>query len=317
MALVDLVKVRLTAFVVTTTAVGYLMASSSHPVWSGLAWTLLGTWLAAAGAMALNQYLEADRDALMERTKNRPLPSGEIEPWQAAAIGLGSAVAGVLLLVLTVNVLTGLLAAAVVALYTLVYTPMKTRTPLCTLVGAVCGAIPPVMGWTGATAGIAFGALFLAVVLFVWQIPHFLALAWLYRDDYERAGFRMLPVLDANGTTTAFIAVLYTAALLPVAVAGWLSGIAGAVYGAGSLLLGAAFLGLSLRLRWRRSADNARRLFLTSLAYLPLLFALLLADRRFAPVSPELASAARARVAASALPSGGMAASHARVRSRV
>jgi protoheme IX farnesyltransferase len=302
--LAELAKVRLTGLVVTTTAVGYVLASPGHIGWRGLSLTLLGTWLAAAGAMALNQVSEVDRDALMERTRNRPLPSGQMTPGQALAIGLGGVGAGVLLLAVAVNVLTGMLAAVVVALYTLVYTPMKLRTPACTLVGAVCGAIPPVMGWTGASGSVGFGALFLATILFMWQIPHFLALAWLYRDDYERAGFRMLPVLDRDGRRTAFMAALYTAALLPVAITGWLSGLAGAAYAVGALVLGAAFLRPSLRLRRQRSADNARRLFLTSLAYLPLLLALLLADRRSDSAPAGLARSGAPQAAATLATSG-------------
>ena len=220
----ELTKIRLTALVVATTAVGFLMANRSEPSRMAFALALLGTALAAAGAMALNQVLEAARDARMHRTMRRPLPSGVIASRHGLFLGLSLAAAGLGTLAAFANVLTALLGLTVVLVYTLVYTPLKARSPLCTLAGAVCGAIPPMMGWTATGADLGFGAWLLAGVLFLWQIPHFLALAWLYREDYARGGFRMLPVVDASGRATGRMAVLYSLALLPVGILAALAG---------------------------------------------------------------------------------------------
>jgi heme o synthase len=277
--LLDLTKARLVSLVVVTAAVGYLMAAPGG--WSGLhlAWTLAGTALAAAGSMALNQRIEVARDALMERTRLRPLPSGAISLSSATYLGIALGSAGVLLLALAANLLTAALGLLVIATYTLVYTPMKTRSTACTLAGAICGAIPPMMGWTAATGGLAAGAWILAGILFLWQIPHFLALAWLYRDDYERGGFRMLPIVDPAGDATVLMVVLYSLALLPVGLSATLTGLAGWAYAAGSLLLGASLLALGALLARTRSLPAARRVFYATLVYLPLLLGLMVADR--------------------------------------
>jgi len=274
-----LAKVRLTLLVVATTAVGFMMAGGPQGDAATLVWTLLGTGLAAAGSMALNQVLEADRDARMERTRNRPLPVGDIGRPAAGIAGAVAAAVGLAVLIVRASVVTALLGLAVVLLYTLVYTPLKPRTPLCTLVGAVCGAIPPVMGWSATGAALSFGAWFLAGVLFLWQIPHFLALAWLYREDYERGGFRMLPVVDPFGRVTAEMAVLYALALLPVGVMAAMAGLTGWLFAATSLGLGLALVAFALRLAELRTESVARRLFLATLAYLPLLLGLMVADR--------------------------------------
>jgi protoheme IX farnesyltransferase len=288
----ELAKVRLIALVLVTTAVGFAMADAGPLLGARLAWTMLGTALAAAGSMALNQWLETDRDALMERTRRRPLPAGLLSRRHALAFGAGAAVVGLAVLAARVNPLTALLGLLVVVLYTSVYTPLKARTPLCTLAGAVCGAIPPMMGWSAAAGRLGFGAWLLGVVLFLWQIPHFLALAWLYRDDYRRGGFRMLPVLDRDGRVTAAFVMVYTAALLPVTVAAAATGITGRAYGVGAVALGAAFLLAGAHLAVVRSAASARRLFLASLLYLPLLLGLMVADRRPLPALPATAQGA-------------------------
>jgi protoheme IX farnesyltransferase len=244
-----------------------------------LLWALLGTALTAAGAMALNELAERQRDARMERTRHRPLPAGEISARTALVFGVASAAAGIVVLAVTVNRLTAVLGLAVVLLYTLVYTPLKTRSSACTLVGAVCGAIPPMMGWAAASGTLAFGAWLLAAIMFLWQIPHFLALAWLYREDYARGGFRVLAVSDPSGGATVLMANLYIAALLPVGAAAALAGVSGWISAAGAALLGGTLLTLGVRLARARSEQNARRLFLATLAYLPLVLALLVADR--------------------------------------
>ncbi len=278
-AYAELTKVRLVLLVVTTTAVGFLMASRGRPGALALCSTLLGTALAAAGAMALNQLLEMARDARMERTRHRPLPAGTISPRHAEVFGVLTAAAGLIVLAFGANPLTALLGLTVVLTYTLVYTPLKPRTPLCTLAGAVCGAIPPMMGWTATGAGVGFGAWLLGGVLFLWQIPHFLALAWLYREDYERGGFRMLPVVDASGRVTGQMVVLYSLALVPVGLLAALGGITGWLFAGGSVLLGSGLVMLSVRLAALRTELVARRLFLATLAYLPLLLGLMVADR--------------------------------------
>ena len=192
----ELAKIRLTAMVLVTTAVGFILGSPGPVAYGRLFWTILGTGLAAAGASTMNQLLEIRRDALMRRTRNRPLPAGQVSPLAALVFALGTSAAGVGILNELVNPLTALLGLANIVIYSLVYTPLKPRTSLCTLVGAICGALPPIMGWTGAANSISLGAVLLGTILFLWQIPHFLSLVWVCRDDYAKAGFRMLPLID-------------------------------------------------------------------------------------------------------------------------
>jgi protoheme IX farnesyltransferase len=252
-----------------------------------MAWTLLGTALAAAGSMALNEWSEAGLDARMERTRHRPVPAAEIAPRQALAVGLGLATVGLAMLASRVNLLAAGLGLTVVVVYLLVYTPLKTRTPACTLAGAVCGALPPMMGWAGAAGRLTAGAFLLGAVLFLWQIPHFLGLAWVHREDYERAGFRMLPVVDRDGDTTARMVVLYTLALLPVTLAATLIGMAGATFAVGAGILGGGLTLSALMLARTRDAREARALFLATLLYLPLLLGLMTVDR--GPLAGQLA----------------------------
>jgi protoheme IX farnesyltransferase len=279
----ELGKARLSLLVVATTAVGYVLASRGDLSWRGLLLTVLGTALTSSGSLAMNQYMERTRDARMERTRHRPLPAGTITPAQALRVSVASMLAGLCILAAFANLLTAALALTVVVTYLAFYTPMKPRTPLCTLVGAVCGAIPPMMGWTAAAGRLEIGAWILAAVLFLWQIPHFLALAWLYREDYERGGFRMLPVLDRTGAVTGRMVVLYSLALLPIGLAATLAGMAGWVFLAGSVVLGMGLLALGVRLARLRTDRSARMLFFASLVYLPVMLALLVADRGPAP----------------------------------
>lgn len=275
----ELTKARLTGLVALTTAAGFLLASQgAWDLWT-LLWTVVGTGLAGGGSNGLNQWRESNLDGRMDRTRTRPLPSGRISPRHALAFSLLLSALGVAVLASFVNALTAVLGAITVLLYVLVYTPLKTRTSLCTLVGAVCGAIPPMMGWTGAVGRLESGAWILAAILFAWQIPHFLALAWLYRTDYLRGGFRMLPLADRGGALTCHAVVLYCAALLPMALGLSMVGVTGWVFAIGSVALGGTFLSLGLRLYRRRNDREARRLFLGSLAYLSLLMALMVVDR--------------------------------------
>lgn len=278
-AYLELAKIRLTAMVLASTAVGYLLASSGPIRWSRLLLTLLGTGLAVVGAATFNQLLEIDRDARMERTRHRPLPSGAIARGHAFLVALTATVGGLAVLNETVNPLTALLGLANILLYTLVYTPLKTRTSLNTLVGSVCGALPPVMGWAAAANSLSLDAALLGMILFVWQVPHFLSFVWLYRDDYAKAGYRMLPVTDADGRLTCLMIVLYTLALMPLGLAMAFRGLAGLGFAVASLAMGLALFLLALQLRVQKTKKNARRLFLASVVYLPLLLMFLVADR--------------------------------------
>ena len=297
--LVELTKARLVALVLVTAAVGFVLAARPPFPWPAFGWTLLGTALAAAGVMSLNQAVEWRRDALMERTRLRPVASGAVSPPAAAALGAALAAAGLAALALRADPLAAWLALAVVVVYILVYTPLKTRSTLCTLAGAVCGAIPPMIGWSGAVGRLEFGAWVLAFLLFLWQIPHFLALAWLYRADYERGGFRMLPLVDPGGVITARVAVLYCVALLPVGFVAMIAGVSGWAAAAGGVACGAGLLALGVRLARDRSDASARRLFLATLAYLPLLLAILVLDREAPRPLTWGATAARGAVRAS------------------
>lgn len=285
----ELCKLRLVTLVVGTAVAGYLLADGGNGDGLRLVGMAVGTALAAAGAQALNQRLEMHRDARMERTRTRPLPAGLVAPATATVVGVTAAVLGVATLAGAAGPLPALLAAAVVALYTFIYTPLKPRTSANTLVGAVCGAIPPMIGWTAARGDVGVGAWLLFGVLFLWQIPHFLALAWLYRADYARGGFRMLPADDPDGQLTGLATVLYTAALAPLVVAGALYGITGWLAATGGTAMVAWLLLQALRMAKLRSDASARRLFVATLVVLPLLLGLMVVDRNHAGPVPEVA----------------------------
>ncbi|HVX84343.1 MAG TPA: heme o synthase [Phycisphaerae bacterium] len=271
----ELGKLRLNAMVVVTTALGFVVGSYTiYPTAIDvprLLWTCMGTLLAAIGASAFNQSIEGPRDARMKRTQGRPVPSGRVSRGHAAYVGLLATIAGVAILCPTSNGLTALLALANVILYAAIYTPLKTHSTTNTLVGAVVGGIPPVMGWTAATGAIAPGAIALGLVLFVWQIPHFLALAWMYKDDYARGGYKMVSTADPQGKRTAILSVVYSLALIPPSLALVFFGDASGVFGCIALLLAAWMAFNALRFAADRTVRDARRLFLTSIAYLPLL----------------------------------------------
>ncbi len=275
---VELTKPRITSLVLVTAAVGYAVGGgSSLSAWRFLLF-MAGTALLCGGASALNQYLEQDADARMERTRGRPLPSGRLSPGDALAFGVAISVAGLALLG-AVNLLTLLIGAASLASYVLAYTPLKRVTSLCTVVGAVPGALPPLMGWAAARGSLGPAGWGLFGILFLWQLPHFLAIGWLYREDYARGGFPMLAVTDRDGSSTGRQAVLYATALLPVTLLAGLLAAAGKGYLWGALALGIAFLACAIAFGWNRSAGSARRLFLASVLYLPLLLGLMVFDR--------------------------------------
>jgi protoheme IX farnesyltransferase len=273
----ELAKPRITTMVAFTALVGFVSASRASPWTAVLVAALVGTALVAAGASVLNQVYEKDTDALMQRTRSRPIPSGRVQPAPAAAFGAALTASGLATLLLGCGPLATAVALVTWLSYLFAYTPLKRRTPLATIVGAVPGALPPVIGWAAAGDGLGPGAFILFAILFLWQIPHFLAIAWLYRDDYARAGFPMLPVLDREGSFTARQAVLHSLALLLVSLAPPAAGLAGGAYAAGALVLGVGLTLFALRLARARDLVAARGLFLASVVYLPALSCLLLA----------------------------------------
>jgi len=273
-------KARLASLVAVTTAVGFVVASHPDPLDVSRFFAAVGgTLLAALGANAFNQLMERERDALMIRTSTRPLPAGTLTVRQAFVISTLLALGGDLLLLLAVNPLTAALGLFTQVLYLGLYTPLKPRSPVNTLVGAVVGAVPPVMGWTAVRGTIDPPAAILFLILFLWQMPHFLSLAWLYREDYARGGYRMLPAVDPSGALTSSLVVLYSAALIPLGIGAVLVGLAGWIFLVGAVILGVASLVLAMDLRRTRGQREARRVFFASLIYLPLLMGLLVIDR--------------------------------------
>ena len=276
---VELVKPRITSMVMLTALVGFVMGSRGAIDFGALASALAGTGLVAAGASTLNMLLERRTDALMRRTQNRPLPAGRLRPVEALAWGAALTLAGVAFLAWRSGPLPAMVAVATWASYLFLYTPLKTRTSLSTVVGALPGALPPVIGWAAARGRIDGGAFVLFAILFLWQIPHFLAIAWIYREDYARGGLPMLPVVDPEGIITGRQAVANALALTIVSVAPAFGGMAGRIYLTGALLLGVMFTAAAVNAAVKRTPAAARTLFLASLAYLSILCTLLIADR--------------------------------------
>ncbi|MBA3356959.1 MAG: protoheme IX farnesyltransferase [Pyrinomonadaceae bacterium] len=278
-AYAELTKPRITFLIVLTAAAGFALATRGRIDYLRLASAMVGVGLLSSGIATLNQYLERDLDALMRRTADRPLPAGKLLSREALVFGVGlTAVAEVYLAVL-VNPLTALLGLTVIAGYLFAYTPLKTKTSLSTLVGAFPGAVPPLIGWTAARGELSLEAWVLFAILFLWQFPHFLAIAWMYREDYARAGILMLPVVEPDGRITGQQIVIYTLMLLPVSLLPTALGISGKVYFIGAIILGLLFLYSSVRAAFSHSRQEARRLLLASVIYLPLLFILMVVNR--------------------------------------
>src|SRR5258705_664373 len=278
-AYLELTKPRLTFLIVLTAAAGFALASQARIDYSGLVRAMVGIALWSSALAAINQYMERDLDALMRRTANRPLPSGKLRPGEGVAFGSGLTGVAELYLAVLVNPLTAGLGLTVIAGYLFAYTPLKTRTSLSTMVGAFPGAVPPLIGWAAARGTIGLEAWVLFAILFLWQFPHFLAIAWMYREDYARAGILMLPVVEPEGRVTAQQIIVYTLMLLPVSLLPALLGIAGRIYLIGAIVLGLLFLCASMRAAFSKSRQQARQLLLASVIYLPLLFGLMVFNR--------------------------------------
>src|SRR5690349_19723485 len=274
-AYAELTKPRITLLIVMTSAAGFALGSRGPIDYFAMLSALFGIGLLSSGIATLNQYAERDLDGLMRRTANRPLPAGKLAPWEALAFGTGITVLAEAYLLVFVNPLSALLGLTVIAGYLFAYTPLKTRTSLSTLVGAFPGAVPPLIGWTAARGTLSLEGWVLFAILFLWQFPHFLAIAWMYREDYGRAGILMLPVVEPDGRVTAQQIVVYTLMLLPVSLLPTLMGMSGRVYFIGAIVLGLLFLYSSLRAAFSMSRQRARRLLLASVLYLPLLFLLM------------------------------------------
>jgi protoheme IX farnesyltransferase len=276
---VALTKPRLNLLVLLTTLVGLYLAAPDGVPTALLVHTLVGSALVAGGAAALNQVLERRTDGLMRRTAKRPLPAGRLTPAAGAWFGVVLSLAGLAELAAFANLMAAAVAGLTLVSYVFLYTPMKTRTSLSTLVGAVPGALPPVIGWSAATGDISLGAVVLFGIVFFWQMPHFLAIAWMHRDDYARAGIPLLPVLEPDGRRTGQQALLYAAVLWPVSLLPAIVGLAALPYSAVATVLGFILIGLSAAFAQDRTTQNARRLFFFSLIYLTLLLGALVADR--------------------------------------
>jgi protoheme IX farnesyltransferase len=270
---IALTKPRLNFLVVVTSAAGYYLGSvASINLWD-MAQAVVGTALVAGGAAVLNQVYERDTDAKMRRTLARPLPDHRVTAGDATIFGLTLSIAGIALLAFGANTLAALLALATLVVYLVIYTPMKRRSSAATLVGAVPGALPPLIGWAAAHGTVTIGGWTLFAIVFLWQIPHFMAIAWMYRDDYRSAGFPMLPVIEPDGRRTGSHALWFAVALLPVSLAPTFVGLSGWTYFAIALILSVALLVLSIRFAATRSETSARRLFFGSITYLPLIWA--------------------------------------------
>lgn len=284
----ELMKPELTGLSVLTALCGFFLASKEFDPFLFF-WTGLGTLLVGGGAGALNQFIERRFDALMRRTERRPLAAGRLSPFNVVAFGISLSIVGIFVLIVLTNFLTACLATGTLLSYLFAYTPLKRRTPWSTLVGGIPGALPPVMGWTAAANRIEIGALILFGILFLWQIPHFLSLAWLYRKDYARAGYPMLPVLDSNGKHTSRSIVISLFGLTALSVVTSFSGLTGTMYLTGSILLGIVFLIFGILFQKSTGENNpasqarmnhySRQLFFASLVYLPALLFLMTVDK--------------------------------------
>ena len=278
-AYVELTKPRITFLIALTSAAGFCLGARGSVDYVRFAHAMIGISLLSSGIATLNQFMERDLDRLMRRTADRPLPSGRLSAFEALWFGLVLTTTAELYLGLFVNLLTAILGLTVIAGYLFVYTPLKTRTTLSTALGAFPGAMPPLMGWTAARGEIDIAAWVLFAILFLWQFPHFLAIAWMYREDYGRAGIRMLPVVEPDGRVTGQQIITYALMLVPVSLLPAILGISGRLYLIAALVLGLLFLASSVRAAISKSNQHARQLLLASVLYLPLLFGVMVLNR--------------------------------------
>ena len=278
-AYLELTKPRITFLIVLTSAAGFALGSRGAVNYAQLAHALIGIALLSSGIATLNQFIERDLDGLMRRTADRPLPSGRLFPFEALWFGISLTLMAEAYLAVFVNPLTALLGLTVIAGYLFVYTPLKTRTSLSTALGAFPGAMPPLMGWAAARGEIDVAAWVLFAILFLWQFPHFLAIAWMYREDYGRAGIRMLPVVEPDGRVTGQQIIAYSLMLVPVSLLPFVLGLSGRIYLVAAAVLGLLFLACSVRAALSKSNQHARQLLLASVLYLPLLFGVMVLNR--------------------------------------
>ncbi len=280
-AYLELTKPRIMTLVLVTTFLGFFLATKNVSSWPTLILTLVGAAFVCGGASALNHYLERDVDCLMARTKNRPIPSGLISPANALGFGLLLVLLGTLLLAVKVNLLTAFLSLLTAFLYVLVYTPLKRISWLNTFIGAIPGAIPPMGGWAAAVNNLDLGAWVLFAILFVWQHPHFFAIAWMCKDDYAKGGFKMLPVVQPDGKSTFFLIKFFSILLIPVSILPSLIGLSGKVYFWGALMASSLLVAIGMSLAISRSSVTAKRMLAATVYYLPVLLLLIILDVSF------------------------------------
>ena len=278
-AYIDLIKPSILIMVLITTLLGYYLGNVGAISLIRLTWTLLGTGLSAGGASALNQYLERDQDKLMERTCNRPLPAGILQPQSALLFGISTVIIGSIILVLKINSLTGFLSLLTAFMYVLIYTPMKKITWLNTSLGSIPGALPPLGGWVAATGNVDSGAWILFAILYLWQHPHFFAIAWMCKDEYEKAGFKMLPVIEPNGTRMIRQIFWHLTLLFPVGFLPFIIGMSGNIYLFGTTILTLWYFLSAIPMLKEKSTKNASRILKASVLYLPLLIVIIIIDK--------------------------------------
>ena len=276
---IELTKPRITWLILMSTAVGYFFGIKAGWNWVAILHTIIGTGLIASGTAALNQWYEREADAKMRRTQARPLPSGRLDPTRALLFAIAISIVGFLELALGVNWLTGWLGAFALGSYLFLYTPLKQRSPHSTTIGAIPGAMPPLIGYAAAHGSLTLQAWILFAILFLWQFPHFYAIAWMYREDYERAGIRMLPVVQPDGVSTARQMLIYSLILVPMSLVPKFLAMSGNIYLIGAIALGAFFVYSGMRVMQDRSRQHARAVLLMSVIYLPVLYSLMVFDR--------------------------------------
>jgi len=276
---IELMKPNILIMVLITTILGYFLGADGKILWNNLTWMLIGTTFSAGGAGVLNQYLERDQDKIMNRTCNRPIPSGKISPQNALIFGIITVIVGSIVLVVKINLLTGFLSILTAFMYVLIYTPMKRVTWLNTSLGSIPGALPPIGGWAAATNSIDSGAWILFAILYLWQHPHFFAIAWMCKDDYEKAGFKMLPVIEPDGNRTIRQILWHLSLLFPISLLPVLIGMNGNIYLYGVLIITLYYFISAFPMLYKRSYKNASRILKASVLYLPALMIIIIIDK--------------------------------------